>query len=808
MHNDQRSAGLVLQSMSVHGNNYHSSPQLPPGLLPAHPNSSLVASPARQRGRNRPSSGSSKKHCNCKNSRCLKLYCECFASGRYCDGCNCVNCCNNMENESTRQSAVEAILERNPNAFRPKIQAGASEEGTVAGTARHNKGCNCKKSGCLKKYCECFQAGIYCGDNCKCIDCKNFEGSEAREAVALTAFQPQDMASRHHQPLPHHSPAQNKRQRLAPPHSLHSRQQHPPLPAIPVNNRQPLPAIPEMVSRSMHHGHRSRMHHSQAPGDPSTRGGVQPGYQLTGPLGTALSMGTSASQQQPGGFFKETVHEMFRRGGVDDICALLVSVAHEQQEPSSPSGPSGPQATRAALLPSLTAPGQMQDGSLQATGLDTVAGEQLSGTGGVSKLYESQERAVLHEYHDVLLKLVDRASQKQKDAQQPSISRPSREAPASSRPLSAPANMTDAPQQHMNGGANQGHTSSMLFDQLSQTRLMQQPHQQQQQQQPHQQLLAAASQPPAGASYLPAPSSSSYLAGGRFGGNGMGGIHLPLGVSHLDPDGYLTNPSQPGLGAPVQTGMGNPGQAGSGGAQQLGLGNPVQTGMGDGLKPSQPAGLYQRPSSAQPLGNRQSMQADARNRQGSHMGGVSNPLGPNHQAPLSNAPAEEGLRQSAQMQSMQLPVGSMITNPPIQPLTHHSSQLQSQPHFQQPLPNPRMYQSFTDALTESSQPLSAPSMHSMPPHGLNHDLYSQSQGSAMAFQGYSSQPQAGQGMLMQPHAGQGTSAQPRMGQGMSMQSGQTDGGMNVHSSGGSLLANGMSFGQSLPDGSAQMSSHM
>lgn len=56
----------------------------------------------------------------------VNRYCECFASGRYCDGCNCVNCCNNMENEVTRQSAVEAILERNPNAFRPKIQAGAS----------------------------------------------------------------------------------------------------------------------------------------------------------------------------------------------------------------------------------------------------------------------------------------------------------------------------------------------------------------------------------------------------------------------------------------------------------------------------------------------------------------------------------------------------------------------------------------------------------------------------------------------------------------------------------------------------------
>ena len=33
--------------------------------------------------------------CQCSKSKCLKMYCECFTSGYYCDDrCNCTGCCN------------------------------------------------------------------------------------------------------------------------------------------------------------------------------------------------------------------------------------------------------------------------------------------------------------------------------------------------------------------------------------------------------------------------------------------------------------------------------------------------------------------------------------------------------------------------------------------------------------------------------------------------------------------------------------------------------------------------------------------
>ena len=62
-----------------------------------------------------------RKPCTCTKSKCLKLYCECFANSEFCNGCNCKGCFNNPDYDETRQKAIRQCLERNPDAFQPKV---------------------------------------------------------------------------------------------------------------------------------------------------------------------------------------------------------------------------------------------------------------------------------------------------------------------------------------------------------------------------------------------------------------------------------------------------------------------------------------------------------------------------------------------------------------------------------------------------------------------------------------------------------------------------------------------------------------
>ena len=93
--------------------------------------------------------------CSCSKTQCNRYYCECYRSGLFCIDCNCKNCKNTPPQNY--------VSNRHPTLNQNKTEIVT---------------CTCTKSGCNKKYCECYKNGSKCNSACRCVGCENSENSQ------------------------------------------------------------------------------------------------------------------------------------------------------------------------------------------------------------------------------------------------------------------------------------------------------------------------------------------------------------------------------------------------------------------------------------------------------------------------------------------------------------------------------------------------------------------------------------------------------------------------------------------------------
>jgi len=76
-----------------------------------------------------------------------------------------------------RAALYEALIKKRKDhidsSYSPVYRLPPHIIGGLSDIVEKSKQCNCRRSACLKLYCECFSSGIYCSVFCSCVPCNN-----------------------------------------------------------------------------------------------------------------------------------------------------------------------------------------------------------------------------------------------------------------------------------------------------------------------------------------------------------------------------------------------------------------------------------------------------------------------------------------------------------------------------------------------------------------------------------------------------------------------------------------------------------
>jgi len=156
--------------------------------------------------------------CTCRRSKCVKLYCVCFANGLECSNrCTCNDCANRPGSDgSCKLSAASNGKQESTNELRSPscVASSAAVATTSAAGSSFDIGrvspvqsstiptatalmralppeiisdcCCCKKSKCLARYCQCYASAVRCTASCTCVGCLNKTHNIANGGITMS----------------------------------------------------------------------------------------------------------------------------------------------------------------------------------------------------------------------------------------------------------------------------------------------------------------------------------------------------------------------------------------------------------------------------------------------------------------------------------------------------------------------------------------------------------------------------------------------------------------------------------------------